>query len=87
MSDFDSMAGSQSRYEQHLREKTMKSKPNGPDAGRKCGGEGLNYTPAAQVAGGPIENDAKGSGLGEGKGVNGSASLPPVIKGKGGPKK
>lgn len=53
---------------------------------KKPGSEGLPYSDAKQVAGGPIEGEAKGEGLGESFGVKGEASQQPVIKGKGGPK-
>ena len=54
---------------------------------KKPGSEGLPYSDAAQVAGGPIDGAPAGEGLGESFGVKGSADLPPVIKGKGGPGK
>ncbi|MEK6650449.1 MAG: hypothetical protein AABY75_05695 [Bacteroidota bacterium] len=50
------------------------------------GKEGLKYTSAEQVAGGPIENEIKGEGLGAGYEVKGSSKPQSIIKGKGGPK-
>ena len=55
-----------------------KIKAGKPDQGRKPGDEGLKYTPAADVIGGPVDNEPK-PGL-QGKGVEGSKSLPPVKK-------
>ena len=65
-----------------------KAKASGPDPSRKPGGEGLPYSDLEEVIGGPESKnmDLAGGSLGEGKGVKGSASLPPVKKGKGGPK-
>lgn len=53
---------------------------------KKPGSEGLPYSDAAEVAGGPIDGAPKGEGLGEGYEVKGSSDIPAVIKGKGGPK-
>ena len=65
----------------------MKSKASGPDPSRKPGGEGLPYSDLEEVIGGPESKNLGLEGsLGESKGVKGSASLPPVKKGKGGPK-
>lgn len=50
------------------------------------GKEGLKYTSAEQVVGGPIENEIEGSGLGAGHEVKGSSKPHGVVKGKGGPK-
>ena len=63
----------------------VKAKAGKPDAGKKPGGEGLPYSPAEPCVGGPIDGAPKGSGLGEGYGVKGGKSIPPVLKGKGGP--
>ena len=52
----------------------------GKPAPRKAGKEGLPYKPAAQVAGGPIEDDIEATGLNEGKGVKGEKALPKVAK-------
>lgn len=50
------------------------------------GKEGLSYTSAEGVAGGPIDGEIKGSGLGAGHEVKGGKSVPGPVKGKGGPK-
>ena len=42
--------------------------------GPKSGSEGLPYSPAADVVGGPVDNDFE-AGLGEGKGVDGDSSI------------
>jgi hypothetical protein len=65
----------------------MKTKASGPDQKRKPGSEGLPYSDAAQVCGGPVDGEIKGSGLGESFEVKGGKDVPGVIKGKGGPKK
>ncbi|MDI6774032.1 MAG: hypothetical protein QME60_01355 [Verrucomicrobiota bacterium] len=50
------------------------------------GKEGLSYTSAEQVVGGPIDGDIKGSGLGADCEVKGGKSIQTPHKGKGGPK-
>jgi hypothetical protein len=58
----------------------MKIKADKPDQNRKPGNEGLKYTPAADVLGGPVDNSPM-PGLGADKAMpQGSPTLPPVKK-------
>lgn len=56
-----------------------KNAKNDPD-------KGLPYTPAENVAGGPIEGDGE-QGLNPGMEVKGTSTAAKVVKGKGGPKR
>ena len=54
----------------------MKTKASGPDQKRKPGNEGLPYSDAAQVCGGPVDDQPE-PGLKPEKGVKGSGSIKP----------
>lgn len=51
-----------------------KIKPSKPDYKRKAGDEGLPYTDASSVVGGPIEGQPE-QGLQPNKGVKGSSNI------------